>query len=366
MSVTFIIVLILVGFAALRTGNSATNDKEYTLAGRSLSSFQVASVIIGTLVGGASTIGTVQLAYEYGIAAWLFTLGSGLACLVLGLFFAKALREQEVVTVTELVGRYFGQKFRYLTSLLTSFGMFMHVIAQYIAAMAVLSALFPLSIMQSATVVAVCFLIIVVRGGMHGSALIGVMKVGFLYLVTAISCILVFIKSQGYNAFLTSLPNGNWWTFADYGNSKAVADIAFMVIGVASTQTYLQAIFSAKSAREAKKGAFIAAGLIPPIGLMGVFIGLFLRANHPELAADSSIALPFFLTTYFGSTVSEMFLAFIFIIILGTGAGLILGVTTNVYNDFINRNNKFIGISGIRIVRICSIAIIIRNCHAGA
>ena len=37
--------------------------------------------IIGTLVGGSSTIATAQLAYTFGMSAWWFTLGAGIACL---------------------------------------------------------------------------------------------------------------------------------------------------------------------------------------------------------------------------------------------------------------------------------------------
>ena len=43
----------------------------------------VAGVITGTLVGGSSTVGTAQLAYHYGLSAWWFTLGGGIACLML-------------------------------------------------------------------------------------------------------------------------------------------------------------------------------------------------------------------------------------------------------------------------------------------
>ena len=47
----------------------------------------VAGIIMGTLVGGSATVGTAQLAYHYGMSAWWFTLGGGLACLVLALGF---------------------------------------------------------------------------------------------------------------------------------------------------------------------------------------------------------------------------------------------------------------------------------------
>ena len=45
---------------------------------------------MGTLVGGASTIGTAQLAYSFGFSAWWFTLGAGLGCVMLAAFYVLA------------------------------------------------------------------------------------------------------------------------------------------------------------------------------------------------------------------------------------------------------------------------------------
>ena len=88
----------------------------------------VAWIIIGTLVGGAATVGTVQMAYRYGLAAWHFTLGSGLACLVLALFFSKALRQSESITVSEFLGQRFGSRFQTYSSLIASSGILMQIV----------------------------------------------------------------------------------------------------------------------------------------------------------------------------------------------------------------------------------------------
>ena len=52
----------------------------------------VAGVIMGTLVGGSSTVGTAQLAYQFGLSAWWYTLGAGISCLILALVYTKPLR----------------------------------------------------------------------------------------------------------------------------------------------------------------------------------------------------------------------------------------------------------------------------------
>ena len=95
----FLAVLAVVLIVSLRAGRGVKTDTDFALSGRQASAADVAWVIIGTLVGGAATVGTVQMAYLYGFAAWHFTLGSGLACLILGLFFSRALRESASITV---------------------------------------------------------------------------------------------------------------------------------------------------------------------------------------------------------------------------------------------------------------------------
>ncbi|MCD7749540.1 MAG: sodium:solute symporter family protein, partial [Oscillospiraceae bacterium] len=86
----------------------------------------VAGIIIGTLVGGSSTVGTAQLAYNYGLSAWWFTLGGGIACVVLGLFYAKPLRRSGCMTLTGILGREFGEGADMAASCLSSVGMFIN------------------------------------------------------------------------------------------------------------------------------------------------------------------------------------------------------------------------------------------------
>ncbi len=342
-----ITVLLTIVLILVKTGKSG-NSKEFAVADRSLNSFQVASVIIGTLVGGASTIGTVQMAFKFGLAAWIFTLGSGIACLFLGLFFSRVLRESETITISELIGNYFGEKIKKTVSIFSSIGMFIHVIAQIIAASAILVSVSGLSLNNSVFIVTLIFIIFVAFGGIKGASYLGSVKIFMLYSLFIIS-VLIILKHTGFVNLRNNLPGDNWFSLFSYGKTKAITDIAFMIIGVLSTQIYLQAIFSAKSVKEAKKGAFIGAAIIPPIGLAGVLIGLFLRVYHSNDINLTSNALPFFVNHYFPPVVAGIFMGFLFVIISGTGSGLALGVTTNIFNDFFksadSKNIKFIAMS---------------------
>ena len=351
--ILFVIAVTAISIPVFLSGKSASTEKDFSLADRQASSLSVAAIIIGTLVGGASTIGTVQLAYKFGLSAWIFTLGSGIACLLLGLFFARPLRNAETTTVSEYLGLFLGNGFRKYSSMFTSVGIFIHIIAQILASASILIVVFDMSL-KSASIASVTILgIFTLSGGIKSTAAMGKIKIIIIYGVI-LSCFLIAIfKSGGFADLSSKLPRDiNWFSLFSYGRKDAAFDLLSMVIGVLATQTYLQAIFSARSVSEAKKGAFLSALLIPPIGLMGVFIGMYLKASHPELESATTAALPYFIESYFPIAVSTLFMAFIFIIIVGTGSGLTLGVITNIYRDILPAKNKSNQLKRIRIIGV--------------
>ena len=102
--------LILAAFVAAGTFiGRASTPRDYSLGGRKSSAAGVTGILLGALVGGASTVGTVQMAYSYGLTALWFTLGGGIGCLLLGLRFAVPLRNSGITTVADyLAGSYGG------------------------------------------------------------------------------------------------------------------------------------------------------------------------------------------------------------------------------------------------------------------
>jgi SSS family solute:Na+ symporter len=113
-----------------------------------------------------------------------------------------------------------------------------------------------------------------------------------------------------------------------------------VALGVASTQTYVQAILVAKSDRAARGGALLSAAFIPPIGILSIFVGYHMRAHFPDMAAGQ--AFPQFLINYLPPALGGVFLATLLIAIVGTGSGMALGfgkiVTNDIYKRYINPN----------------------------
>ncbi len=352
---------VFAAFSALILGKQKNirDETDFSVAGRSLTAAQVSWVIIGTLVGGVSTIGTVQAAYDHGVSAWIFTLGSGISCFFLGCFFAGALRREEAITVSQFLGRYFGRTFLYYSSFFNSLGMFIHIIAQYLAAMAILESVFGFSQGISILVTMGLLALFVLSGGIAGAGMVGKIKFFMLYGIMLLSAGLALQKAGGWGRIIAGLPgHGNFLNFFSPGTGPVLTDMGAMITGVLSTQIYLQAVFSARTVKQARNGAFLSALIIPPVGLMGIIVGLYLRAFHPELEGISAQALPCFFNLMFPPSMAALCSAVILLVILGTGAGLVLGVSTNVYMDGIRMlfNQKQTG--SLAGARLCTLAVL--------
>ncbi|MDJ0804138.1 MAG: sodium:solute symporter family protein [Desulfobacterales bacterium] len=358
--VVFTLVFAAIMIAALRSGRGVGTETDFALAGRSATSGDVAWIIIGTLVGGAATVGTVQMAYLYGFAAWHFTLGSGLACLALALVFSRALRESESITVAQFLGRHFGPRFRTYSSLIASGGMLMQIVAQFLAAVALIGAVFDLPPLAAVTVAALLTLGMIIGGGVAGVGLVGKLKCFLLYLIMLLGAGLALGRAGGWQALLAGAQSqGAPLSLFAYGLRPALVDLGSMVIGVLSTQIYLQAVFAAQTVRAARRGTLLSAALIPPLGLLGIIVGLYLRGRSPDLAADTARALPVFINQAFPSPVAALLLAGLLVIVLGTGAGLALGVTTNLYNDLLACMPWMRDRRGMALMRSCCALIVL-------
>ncbi|MFQ8760119.1 MAG: hypothetical protein ACLSAF_12550 [Intestinimonas sp.] len=77
-----------------------------------------------------------------------------------------------------------------------------------------------------------------------------------------------------------------WWP----GVPSRTWDPASLSCWACSTQTYAQAIWSARSDSAARKGALLSALLIPPIGIACILIGLYMRAHYITTAEVQALA----------------------------------------------------------------------------
>jgi SSS family solute:Na+ symporter len=318
----------LLGLYTKRRVRSAT---DFSVGGRTLSAPVIAGTIVGTLVGGASTIGTAQLAFEYGFSAWWFTLGGGIACLLLGLFLASPLRRSGAATGPGFLNAVYGSPAGVLATVFSSAGILLNLVGQILATVALLTSLFGLGPMTAALIAVGVIILYVVFGGVWSTGLVGSFKVVLLYASMLGVGLLAYRLGGGLSGYRAAFEPYPWFSLFGRGFGPDLAAGFSLIVGVMSTQTYLQAIFSGRDAATARRGAFIAAAIIPPIGVAGILVGLTMRATAP--AINPREALPLFILQSLPDWFGGLVLATLFIATIGTGAGLVLGVSTMVTED---------------------------------
>lgn len=329
--VTGVATLLLATLLGLYSKRRVRSASDFAVGGRNTSATVIAGTIVGTLVGGASTIGTAQLAYQYGFSAWWFTLGGGLACLLLGLFLAGPLRRSGASTGPGFLNDAYGPPTGILATLFSSAGILLNLVGQILATVALLTSLFSISPMTAALIAVLVMIGYVVFGGVWSTGLVGTLKLALLYLSMLGVGLLAYGLGGGWRGFTTAFPATPWFSLFGRGVATDLAAGFSMIVGVMSTQTYLQAIFSGRDERTSQRGAFLSAALIPPIGVAGILVGLLMRATAPGI--NPREALPLFVLNYLPDWFGGLVLATLFIATIGTGAGLALGVSTMFTED---------------------------------
>ena len=380
-----VLVLALIIGVGIYSGRKVKNASDFLSGGGQAGPWMVCGTIMGALVSSQATIGTAQLAFHYGLAAWWFTLGSGIGCLFLAIGFARPLRESGCVTETQIISREYGPAAGSLSSIFCSTGIFISVLAQVVACTGLIAVLFPTFPTALAALVSIAIMCVyVIFGGAWGAGMGGIVKLLLLCAASAIGLVYTLSSSGGFSGLIEHLSQllqgtqlGKIQPELSLSVLESQADLAHrflnltargpmkdigsgfsLLLGVLSTQTYAQAIWSAKTTRKAKQGALLGALLIPPIGIAGICIGLFMRGNYitqaevdallsaglnvPDLPvlADTIRVFPTFVMDFLPPVVAGVILGTLLITVVGGGAGLSLGMATILVKDIYKRFAK--------------------------
>lgn len=334
-----LVIAVIVG-TGIYSGKQVKDASDFD-GGRNGTVGLITGALIGTLVGGSSTIGTAQLAYTYGFSAWWFTLGGGIGVLVLGLCFAKPLYNSGAATLPELFAREYGEKSRTVVALLNSLGTLLSIVAQILSGVALITAVSSLESWQGTLLTVFLMLVYVFFGGALGAGMVGIVKTVFMYVSVGICGIWAIRIAGGLDVFVNNpkLPHAMYFNLIARGATVDLGAGISLLLGVLTTQSYIGAVITGKSLKISKAGAMLSAVLIPIIGVAGIFVGMYMRLYYPDI--DTKMALPIFILEKMPPVVAGVMLATLLVAVVGTGAGLALGMSSifcrDIYKVYMNR-----------------------------
>lgn len=329
--ISIIATLFLIAFVGVYSVKKVKNSSDFSGSGKKANWRIVGGTIIGTLVGAATTVGTAQLAFVYGVSAWWYALGTGTACLILAVVYTKKLWYSNSQTVPDIIYREYGKAANICMSIMLCISLMLSVIPQVLALSSMLSSMLQIGLIAGTILAIVLMIVYVVFGGVWGTGLAGVCKTILIYCSMVIAGIAVWNLSGGTSGYTDNLPDFPYFSMWGRGVSVGIGGFISAIIGVLASQTYIQAICSGKDVKAGRIGALASAILIPPIAFAAVLVGMYMKIHFPDINPGS--AFPLFVLQYLNPYVGGIILGAILISVIGSGAGITLGFATIVTND---------------------------------
>ena len=324
-----ILALLAITFAGVLAGKKVRGAKDFA-TGSNMGTLLTAGSLVGTLVGGAATIGTAQLAFTYGFSAWWFTLGGGLGLFVLAAVFSDPLRASGVRTLPQILKKHYGSGIATTAAVLMSIGTFISILSQMLSGAALVTSMGELPTWGAMVLVALLMGSYVLFGGARGAGIVGMVKTVLLYGAT-LACGIVAVSKAGGFASFGALPQQQYFNLFARGLWTDGGAGASLIFGVLTTQAYILPILSAKDGKTGKRGAVLGGVLAICIGICGIFVGLFMRLYAPNTPTAS--VLPRFILMCLPEFLGGLVLGTLLVTLVGTGAGLALGISSMVTYD---------------------------------
>lgn len=294
----------------------------------------VSGIIMGTLIGGSSTIGTAQLAYTQGISAAWYSISCGLAFLLFFFVYVRLFRRAKLPTLLGISANEFGSRIELASAILVCFVVFIAIIPQLIASTTVIPVMFPgVGISASVVITAVLILAYIVFGGALGAGLLGRVKVFLLYMAV-LAGLFIILKGPGLSGLRAGL-DASFFDPFQAGVFKESSKAVSIIMGVLSAQLYMQTVVAAKTEKAARRGTLICAVMIPPVGIISALIGMFMRVHHPDLP-NAKDAFTQFILLYMPDFFGGIVLATLLLTIVGASAGCLLDLATIIHRDLVS------------------------------
>jgi SSS family solute:Na+ symporter len=326
-------VLIAVGIVGSR---KAKTSEDFALAGRNLGMFMYLGCLAAVILGGASTIGTAKLGYQFGISGLWFVTMIGLGIMILGVLFMKRISVFKVTTISEMLGKRYGSETRLISALVAAIYTLMVAVTQVIGMGTIINAVLGWDITFSMVIGGAIVLFYTILGGMWSVTMTDiiqfvVMTVGIFFCMLPISLSHV----GGWETLLTKLP-ADHWNLSNIGVDKILQYFLLYSLGMVVSQDIWQRVFTARTAKISRNGA-VYAGVYSilyalALSIIGMCAFLVLPSAKETQNVFADMAVSILPTGILGLVLASVCSA-----LMSTASGTLLASATLLTNDIMKQ-----------------------------
>ncbi|RWR06944.1 sodium:solute symporter [Siminovitchia fortis] len=338
---TIDIVIIILYFALIAGvgvygARRATNSEEYMVAGRNLNFFMYLGCLAAVILGGASTMGTAKLGYEFGLSGiWMVVaIGAGVVCL--GIFLTKKISRFKVLTISEMLEKRYNKETRLVSAIVAAIYTLMLTVVQMIGIGSLLNVWLgwnlPLCIILGGGIV----FLYTTLGGMWSVTMTDIvqfviMTVGVFFLMLPLS----LSKAGGWGTLNAELP-AEFFNLGHIGGDRIFQYFILFTLGLMVGQDIWQRLFTARTPKVSKYGT-MAAGMyamvyaiaLAVIGMCAFILIPNIADTQNVFAEMAMVALP--------PGILGIVLASVASAVMSTASGTIIACSTLISNDVVKR-----------------------------
>ena len=326
--------MIAIGVVSRR---KARGVDDFFVAGRSGSTLFITGSLLATIVGGSATVGMAGLGFTQGLTgAWWLLVGS-IGLVMLGLFFAKKVREFGLYTLPELVEKQYGARVGLASSLLIIVAWIGIIAGQIIASGKILSVLgigSPLLWMVLFTIV---FIVYTVLGGQYAVIRTDTLQTVIIFAGIFGGLALLLSHLGGWSGLEARL-SPEQFTFplsAQFGGAELVTLLLLVGLTYVVGPDMYSRLFCAKDGRIARKSVFWTALLIIPFAFGITLIGMGASALFPDISPEQ--AFPTVIMEVFPPFLGGVVLAALLSAVMSSADTCLLSASTILTVDVIRR-----------------------------
>ncbi len=348
--IIYFALVIAVSFLTKKVASRSVAD--YLVAGRNMGTVVCAIVVTAEWLGGMSTIGVSEKAFNTGtMIPVLYNISTAVGMVIIGYTVAAHYRRKDVHTVSEMLQHLFGTKSRNVSAAVFLIAYITLAYVQLQTCAGLFGPIFGLGWTESVLISSVIITAYTYVGGMHALVITGIIHVAAKYIGIGIAFLVGMIGIGGIGGLTDALMSLDQNVPANYlnpfsaGISPAFSLLLGGILGGMAGQASIQPIFGAKDPDTAKKAAVLSAFLIAPFGIMIAFLGLLAKTGKyfdvsslpsAKMALATLLTSESFINPYLGALALAGVLAAILSTVGPVNFAIVTIVAKDIYHGIIN------------------------------
>jgi len=310
---------------------------DYFLAGKKTGVWQISGSLLATILGGSAILGTIGLSESQSWASAWYILAASLGLFGLLPIVGKVYKQGKF-TLPGLIGQYYGESARKVTSLIIPVAWLGIIAAQIIAGAQILVSFFNLTYSSGVFLTGIIFIVYTYIGGQ-----VSIMKTdlfqAFFILAGVILTAFMIPADQ-----LPALPE--FASVFPFNSHFSPFDLFILILTFSSTfvvgPDIYSRVFCAKDSKTAFRSVLVVALILIPFGFVLSYVGIYAAALHP--GAQNSSALVNLATVYLPEWATGILVAALISAVLSTAATTLLTasmILSELFHKDINNQKSF-------------------------